>query len=318
MNQENKFEQEIDVRYLGQSIQTFFRAIGIKVYQFLMFVKRYFFILLSLLVIGSVLGYYLDKYLPDDVENSVLVAPNFGSVDYLYQSVKNRSFLGKLDKEEIKLAKSIEEIEIEPIDDLYNMIQNNQSSLEVFSILSNKGSDIDKITSNYLTSKNYRYHQINFITKGDANVAAIADMIVSKLNSNRAYFEERSVIEIENLNLKKEEYIKTLNQLNAVLDRLGTSSAIEMHKELSINDYSSSVDLIAAKYRVLDEIKNINVLLEESSRTIFEIDRVLYKARPMLFAPYVIVFPCVLIFGFLISFGVIQFIKRFKTIVEAA
>lgn len=318
MNQENKFEQEIDVKYLGESINTFFRTIGIKIYQFLMFVKRYFFVLLALLLIGSALGYYLDKYLPHDVEHSVLIAPNFGSVDYLYQSVSNKSFLGKLNKEELNLAKSIKEIEIEPIDDLYKMIQNNRTNLEVFSILSTKGNDINKTTSDYLTSKNYRYHQINFVTKDNVDVAAIADLIVSKLNSNKTYFEERSVIEIENLNLKKEEYIKTLYQLNAVLDRLGTSSTLETHKELKINDYSSSVDLIAAKYAVLDEIKNTNVLLEESSKTIFEVDRVLYKAPPMLFISYVIIFPCVLILLFVISIGIFYFIKRFKIIVETA
>lgn len=314
MNQNQKFDQEVDVKFLQQSFKALWLSIGQLIYKFIMIIKRYFLILISLLIFGGAIGYYLDSNLAKSLENTIIVAPNFGIVDYLYESVDNRSFLSKLNDQEKQLAMSIEQIEIVPITDLYSFMETNPISMDVFSIISSKGSDISKLASDYITSKNYRYHQINFVTKEGVNADKIADLIIKKYNAHNSYFSKRSEIENKNLLIKKAEYSKLLDQINNALDKLGSAPNLELEKAIVLNDISSSVELVSAKYTVLDQIKNIDVLLEESTESVYEIDRVLYKAIPSTSAPFAIVLPIVLLGLFFLSIGTIGFVNRFNTV----
>jgi hypothetical protein len=79
-------DQEIDIFQLSRSIGGFFDRVNRSVFRVIQFFVRNWITVLILVVLGAVLGFYLDSN-KKSYNNQVVVTPNFESVDYLYAKV---------------------------------------------------------------------------------------------------------------------------------------------------------------------------------------------------------------------------------------
>ncbi|MES2864775.1 MAG: hypothetical protein V4666_11695 [Bacteroidota bacterium] len=162
-------EQEIDLSQIGKSISNAFQNLFNKCFDLLFFIQKKIIIVAVLFILGIGLGIYLDK--EPNYTSDIVVIPNFGSNEYLYDKV-NLISLKLKEKDEaffksigISNIKDFNSIEIEPINGIYNFInsQSQKENFEFIKLMAEDG-DIEKIIQDNLTSKNYYLHGINIKT----------------------------------------------------------------------------------------------------------------------------------------------------------
>src|SRR5690606_20491343 len=150
MNQEyphntSSDEQEVDLKHLSNRMSSFYDNFIFNAYQLLRFLRRSWYVVLALIIVGAVLGFYFDSTKEVWFCHDLLVFPNFCSVDYLYQKVEDYDRL-KLNKDLISsnAGNEVYKIKIEPVYDVYNYILTDPLHFEAFKTLSERAIDLEK------------------------------------------------------------------------------------------------------------------------------------------------------------------------------
>ena len=103
-SQNNNGNQEIDLSILTNKISDFYNRFLSWIFSLILFIKRNMIYLLGLFLLGCGLGIYLDVN-NNSYKHEVIVAPNFGSVNYMYAKVDLLS--SKLNENDTVFLKSI-------------------------------------------------------------------------------------------------------------------------------------------------------------------------------------------------------------------
>ena len=265
-----KSENEVEIEQVGQKISGFFNSILESIFSFFISLWKYKWITLSAIVLGLALGIVLEITKKPSYNNEVVVAANFGSNDYLYSNLKKFSTLranADSPKDSLLLSK-ISSIEIEPLQDGYTFILSNYYNLQAFRLLSDRGIDLEKYFKSKMAEKNYRYHSITFKTSVPKDSTEIViNHLLDKLNAT-TYFNSRMAFEKNNIQMKRNELIKSVEQLNSIFSNFGNATA-----GVSLNDYSNMEELFMSKEYLLNQINRLEVEQLESSKVIFDIYR---------------------------------------------
>lgn len=290
--------QEIDLTYLSKSVSSFFDWIGYSLFRFFKFLLKNSIIILILLVLGAVAGYFIDQSTPQKYKHQVIVVPNFNSTTYLYNKVEN-----------IKLQDTpITSVEVEPIIDMYEFISDEWVNLEVAKYLSQNNIQINKYSPKSDVEKLYRYHLLTVFTSGkDENGEAI-DRLIRDLN-DEPYFLERQKIEVENQNILITSLEKSVESIDLILDKLSSSTA---KGDLSIEVYSELNELVTSKEKAVNEMNKHKVYQSEESMVIFPASKVLNI--PYYTMPYLFLIPLFLIGLFLLIKGLMILVKKYQKI----
>ena len=151
-SQNNSDNQEIDLSEISKKIGGFFEGISNTIFKWILFIKKHIIVVGILFILGAVLGVYLDKTVKM-YDNQLIVSPNFGTVDYLYNKVNLIN--SKINENDtvflknvvgIKEPKKIGEITVEPITDVYQFINYNDKNFEFIKLLAEDG-DIKKLVN---------------------------------------------------------------------------------------------------------------------------------------------------------------------------
>ena len=288
INKQNNEDQEIDLSVLTQKIGNYFEGIAAGIYSGIQFVKRNIIIFITLFVVGATLGYFLDE--STKVYNQeILVAPNFGSVDYLYakidllsERIKNNdsTFLKSIG---VINPKKISGINVEPVVDIYTFVNNNTAiatnaqntqNFELVKLLAEDG-DINKVIKDKLTSKNYYRHSIQIKTDGFANSAEIVAPILKYLNQNEYYLNIQKV-QLNNINVKIQQNNIIIAQIDAVLNQFSTTNASNQKSDKLVyyNENTQLNDIIQTKNGLINEIGyqkteqvNLSKVIKDISQT---------------------------------------------------
>ena len=165
----NSQEQEIDLSQIGKSISKVFQNIINKFFDLLFFIQKKIIIVGALFILGVGLGIYLDK--EPNYTSDIVVIPNFGSNEYLYDKV-NLISLKLKEKDEaffkaigISNIKDFNSIDIQPVTGIYNFInsESQKENFELIKLMAEDG-DVEKIIKDDVTSRNYYLHNINIKT----------------------------------------------------------------------------------------------------------------------------------------------------------
>ena len=162
-------EQEIDLSQIGKSISKVFQNIVNTCFDLLFFIQKKIIIIVALFILGVGLGIYLDK--EPNYTSDIVVIPNFGSNEYLYDKV-NLISLKLKEKDEaffkaigISNIKDFNSIDIQPVTGIYNFInsESQKENFELIKLMAEDG-DVEKIIKDDVTSRNYYLHNINIKT----------------------------------------------------------------------------------------------------------------------------------------------------------
>ena len=264
----NQEDQEIDLNQVSKKIGKIFDWIGTSIFKGIQFLIRNAIVVSVLLLLGFGLGLYLDKT-QKSYEHSIIVQPNFGSVDYLYSKIdlieskiKSKDTLFLKSVVGIVQPKRLSKIEIKPIDDVYNFIKNTPENFELIKLMADNG-DIKKIIEDNVTSKNYTCHTILFESDRLISDKEIAEPLISFLNESE-YFKKIKKVSLKNIEVKMKQNDTIISQINNVLGSFSANAnatqkndkLVYYNENTQLNDVIKTKDLLVVE----QGIHQINLL----------------------------------------------------------
>lgn len=274
-------DQEIDIFQLSQSIGGFFDRVNRSVFRAIQFFIRNWIVVLLLVVLGAALGFYLDSN-KKSYNNQVVVTPNFESVDYLYAKIdliQAKIVSGDFDflRNTVGLAdpRAIRKIEIKPIADVYKFIEDKEQNFELIKLMAEVG-EVKKVLEDNVTSKNYTYHTISFVSSGTVNEKDVVEPLLKYLN-NSAYFNSIQKIGYKNLEREIAQNDTIIAQIDDVLNGL-SSTAKNSSKNDKLVYYSENLqlnDMIKTKQKLVAEQGKNRFRLITFDKTIKDINATL-------------------------------------------
>lgn len=288
--------QEIDLSYLSKKTVSLLDGLGYTIYRFIKFLLKNIWIILGILVLGGAIGYFLDNRGEEVYKHEVIVVPNFNSSSYLYNSIENMKF------KDSKIIKA----QVEPIIDIYQFIQERYQNLEIAKYMSENNIQVDKFTDKNAVEKLYRYHLLTLYTKGEDKSGKIIDSLLNKLNSD-PYYLSRQKIEQNNLALSFTEIEKSIESVNAILNKIGQ---VGQTGDLNIEMYTELNNLINSKKSLVEDLNKIQIYQLEQSKIIFDAAKVMNIQDSSV--PKMILLPVVLFVLFLIANMLFRLFSKYK------
>ena len=252
---ENTSNQEIDLVYLFKKIRAFFQWIRFGIFEFFQFCINKIVYIVSLIILGGVLGFFMDKNLPKQYKHKAVVAANFGSAEYLYNFIN---------KKELKISE-ISKVEITPVTDIFPLISDNEDHLKALTFLKESGFDYANYTKGSSNIFLYRYHLLTIYTDGKIEDYNIIDDFLKTINEN-PYFTNRQKIEVVNNKIKIEEYKKSIQNINSIFEN---TSKVNPLASVDITSYDQMNELTKTKSTLLNQLNSLEVELTEQTKTIF-------------------------------------------------
>jgi uncharacterized membrane protein len=287
MSTNTTVNQEIDLSLLTKKIGSFIDALLAIIFNAIQYVKKNIILFGVLIIVGYCIGYYMDSK-SNTYMHDVTVTPNFGSTDYLYDKVTLlNARLGQEDTIFLKSIglneyKKISFLEVAPVIDIYNFVNNNATSsannaqnsqnFELVKLLAEDG-DIKKVIKDELTSKNYGRHIIHIVTRGFISNKNTIDPILAYLNNSDFYGKYQKTY-VDNLNIKINENKVVISQIDGLLNQFSaTANSAKGDKLVYYNENSQIGDILSTKNNLSNEnqyLKNqlvsLDKIIKETSR----------------------------------------------------
>ncbi len=278
---QNNDNQEIDLSMVSKKIGNFFENIATQIFKAFLFFKRNKVWVGILFVLGAGLGYYLDKS-SKVYDNQLIVAPNFGSTDYLYAKIElinskiedgDTIFLKEVVG--VKNPLKLKGITVTPIMDVYKFIDNKAQNFELIRLMSEDG-DIKKVVNESITSKNYPYHIISFTTVDLTSNEASVQPILNYLNDSN-YYKTIQKEYVNNVKIKMVENDSIIGQINGFLNTFNStvSGSQKSDKLVYYNENSQLNEVIKTKDLLVSEqgsrrleLVNLDKIIKETSTTL--------------------------------------------------
>ena len=250
----NSQDQEIDLSQIGKSISKVFQNLINKCFDLIFFIQKKIIIIGTLFILGIGLGIYLDK--EPNYTNDIVVIPNFGSNEYLYDKI-NLISLKLKEKDEaffkamgISNIKDFNSIEIQPINGIYNFINSDsqKANFELIKLMAEDG-NVEKIIQDDVTSKNYYLHGINIKTTIAYERKDLIDPILKYLQQSD-YFTKPQKVYQNNLIEKIEANKLLITQIDQIILNLTQNKT---NGSVTISENSGLGELITKKDQLVSE-----------------------------------------------------------------
>jgi hypothetical protein len=286
----NNQDQEIDLGQLMNSIKNVYQGVIDSFFNFIFFIKKKLIILVVLLILGIILGFITDRTSKQYV-SEIIVAPNIDvdGTEYLYSQVdllasklkeKDQAFFKSIG---IKDIGSFTEITIEPVIDIYKLVNKNAQfkgdnkntlNFELVKLLA-ENEDINNVIKDEKTSKNYPSHKIIINTDEKISTKKIIQPLLNYLNSN-AYLNSILKVTKTNIQIKMKKNEEQLVQLDELITQISKNIGKDKsNSNLVYNNENSELnDLFTLKNSLLGEIGyqkvqllNMEVYIKDLSTT---------------------------------------------------
>ena len=314
MSQQNTSEV-IDLGYIFKRSNDFFKSIIRGFFLVVDFFKKYFIVVIVLIVLGFAYGYYKDSKGDVTYNNEVLVIPNFESVDYLYDKIevlnnkissRDTLFLQQILDTNFRKLKTIK---IEPIVDIYNFVSKSYRNYDVLKLIAEK-QDFSEYIADLSTSKYYKYHKMEISISGSENSKEIVSKLFSYLNDND-HLKEYQKIFIESNKFEIQENYNMISQIDSVL--LSNSRMNSFPSNVTINNNTDLYRLIEKKTELLDGLADLKTK-EVDFKTPIKIVSADYnlKIKKFLSIPNKIKYPLMGVFLFSLVFFILYLFKGLR------
>jgi len=307
-------DQEIDIFQLSKGIGSFFDNINAAIFRSIHFFVRSWIVVLVLVILGFGLGWYLDSN-KKSFQNQVVVAPNFGSVDYLYAKIDlleakimagDTAFLKN--EAGILNPKIIRKIEIKPVADVYKFIEDKERNFELIKLMAEVG-EVKKVLEDNVTSKNYTFHTITFLSNKSISEKEVVEPLLKYLNDSE-YFAAIQKIGYKNLEQEIAQNDTIIAQIDNVLN--GFSNTVKNgpknDKLVYYNENTQLNDIIKTKQNLIIEQGKNRLKLLSFDKTIKKINATLnINDRKIVSGNFKILLP----FFFLLIFVLMSLFSQF-------
>lgn len=256
---QNTEDQEIDLAQISKKIGIFLDRVSTSIFKIIQFFVKNWVTVLILIVLGFGTGFLLESY-KKSYQHQIIVAPNFGSTDYLYSKIelidakiKEGDTLFLKNTVGIQNPDNLKKIEIEPIADVYNFINNKPENFELIKLMAEDG-DIKKVLQENITSKNYTYQTIVLTTKNKTSEEKLVKAFLKYFNASD-YYNKIQKETYQNIQLKMRKNDTIIKQIDGLLDNFSksTNSSAKNDKLVYYNENTQLNDIIKTKETLINE-----------------------------------------------------------------
>lgn len=256
----NSQDQEIDLGLVAKGIKNFFQGIINSIFDFIFFLKKKILLIISLFVIGLVLGYFLDKN--GSYTQDILVMPNFGSNEYLYKKIdflnsriieNDTAFFNSIG---VSNSEIIGKIEIKAVNGVFQFVNQGgetKQNFELIKLMAEEG-NIQEIVKSDLASKNYYLHNITFKTSEKINQKDVIKPILDYLQDNNFYKIQQKIYQ-KNIDNK----ILFNDSLTIQIDNLLLNLSNNKGGNVSFSEEKGISELINKKDQLITETQALNI-----------------------------------------------------------
>ncbi|QKJ61969.1 hypothetical protein [Flavobacterium sp. M31R6] len=271
----NPENPEIDLLTVFSRIGDFFEWINTLLFRIIRFFVKNAIAVAVLIVLGFGIGFLLEK-VNRNYEQKIIVAPNFKSAEYLYSKIEflasKAALRDTLFFKSIGIQKpsSIVSIAIEPIVDVYNLMNKNGENVDLLQLMAQNG-DLKSIIKETTTNKNYDLQTITIKTLGSVTVNQTVEPLLNYLNTS-SYFDTYKKINSQNIsnNIKTKE--ATILQIDAILNQFSGTYGNHPNNEKLVY-YNENLNLgavIKTKDSLVNQIDKLKIEQYNTDKTIKE------------------------------------------------
>lgn len=190
MDKKQHNSDEVDVFELFGYIGKGFNNLGNAILRFFNFLMRNIIVLVILIIIGVVAGYFIDKTTPELRKTQALVVSSFGSSEYLYKSIQEMESKFSHSEEgffkEMGLTKKeINRIslKIEPVIAVHEITREEQAFLEQLG----DNESLNEEQKQAILNRSYQNHRITLFHPAGVNAQKLMRKIIDHLRQNSHY-----------------------------------------------------------------------------------------------------------------------------------
>lgn len=303
--------RELDFGNVSRPLKNLSKGINNSFARCLRFIKRNIWAVAVILVAGAAFGLFLDSKTRYD--NNIIVLPNFGSVDYLYNKIDlfdskvkegDTAFIKQLG---IKTPKAVLSVKIAPIVDVYDFVNQRESNFEMVKIMSEDGA-VSKILEDRFTSKNYPKHQITFVTTSKIGRKDFVEPLMAYLNDSE-YFRQMKYEHLKNLDIKMRANDSIIKQIDGIFK--GFSSNKGDGKLMFYNEDTQLNEMIKSKDQLISEQGGLRINRVNFSDIIKESSAVLNQEKSGgIHGLMVVIMPIMLLLFFGFAVAIFKFAGR--------
>lgn len=250
-------------------IGSIFKGIFHTIMLFLLFIQKHFIKFVIAGVVGIGLGIYLDIQKDQKFISSMVVEPNFNSVQQLYNNIDfynelaishDSIALASALKITSKEAASIKKLEIESYSDDNQKIKLFDRFIRELDSTTVKNIDFEAYLKNFNTF-DARFHKINLIST-NSTVAKKAQPAIVKSISSNGYFKEQKATNDNNIKLQEEIYTQQLEEIVSLQQLYKEVMTKEAAKEMQGTNINLA-DNGGGQHKELDLLKERDLLKDK-------------------------------------------------------
>ncbi|MFL1010587.1 hypothetical protein [Flavisericum labens] len=260
---------------LFQFIENIFKGLFNIVINFLIFVQKHFKKLVMVGVIGVAAGTYLDFKKEPKFVSTMVVEPNFNSVQQLYNNIKfynelavakDSTALSEVLDISKKEASAIREFDVESYSDENQKIQLFDEFVRSLDTTTQKAIDIKAYLENF-NSFDAPFHTVSIVTTNNSIAKKIQPSIINSISRND-YFKLQKNISETNINLQDSLYKKQIREIDSLQILYKKVMLKEAERDLggtniSLGEDGSKDNKELALINKMNELKNSLVELNE-------------------------------------------------------
>ncbi len=270
--------EEIDLgqlfQLIGNAFKKLFNFIGsiIKgifgiIISFLLFTQKHFLKFVIAFLIGAIGGYFIDKYKTPKYISSMVVEPNFNSVQQLYNNIdfyndlagaRDSTALASALNISVNDAASIKRLYLDSYSDENQKLKSFDNFIKGLDTTTIKAIDYEAYLKNF-NSLDARFHKIS-IESTNSYVAKKAQPAIIGSIATNDYFKLQKKINDKNIELKSEVYQQQLREIDSLQKLYKTILVKEADKPIQGTNINLAANGTSSQNKELTLLKERDVL----------------------------------------------------------
>src|SRR5690606_7369853 len=190
---------------------------------FLLFVQKHLIKLAIVAIIGLAVGFYLDSTIQPRYVSTMVVEPNFNSVQQLYNNIDFYNELAKAEDSTVLAdalgittgeAKTIKKFKVESYSDENQKILLFDKFVRSLDTTTQKAIDMEAYLKNF-NAFDARFHTVSVTATNNAVAKKIQPAVVSSISSN-PYFKLQKETKEDNIKLQDSLYKKQIREIDSL------------------------------------------------------------------------------------------------------
>ncbi|HNP66397.1 MAG TPA: hypothetical protein PKH16_00700 [Aequorivita sp.] len=317
MAQQNSSE-EVDLGTIFAKVRDGYHGLLISFYRGIQFLFRNWILILGIIIVGILIGYYLDNQKNTAKETTLLVQINFDSANYVYNAIDQLNM--KIQENDTKFLEengllidgmnAITSAEIQPIVNIMDILKNTTGNDGYIQAIFEQSKFEDDLLTSEIFIPEYKNHRI-VISSNENNTDKVLSILLSYLNNNKILNKIKDAT-VENTKTIIEKNKNSISDIDSIMKVYGTPIENNFQPgQIYYNSYEVNNGnihlLVQQKTSLLEENEELEIELIKYENIVELLNKPKLQIKKGILTNKIVIIPIL----FVILFIVLAFLKRF-------